>query len=57
LYVNALSTDGEAKFWVEPSIELANNYGLSDHDVREALRLIVEHENEIRAAWNAHFGS
>jgi hypothetical protein len=52
-----MSADGEAKFWLEPSIELANNYGLSEREVRDALRLIEERKDEIRAAWNAHFGA
>lgn len=49
--------DGEAKFWIEPTIELAKNYGLNEHTVREALGLVMEHENEIRAAWRTHFKS
>jgi hypothetical protein len=57
MHVHALGEDGEAKFWMEPSIELAKNYGLSEHTVREALQIVMEHENEIRAAWNAHFKS
>jgi hypothetical protein len=52
-----MSADGEAKFWLEPSIELANNYGLSERDLREGLRLVAEREDEIKAAWHAHFGS
>jgi hypothetical protein len=47
---------GEAKFWLEPRIELARNYGLSMRQVNAALRLIQEHEDEIRKAWKAHFG-
>ncbi|HEV3076665.1 MAG TPA: DUF4160 domain-containing protein [Thermoanaerobaculia bacterium] len=52
-----MSADGEAKVWLEPSIELANNYGLRERDLREALRLIEERKDEIKAAWNAHFGA
>jgi hypothetical protein len=55
--VHAMSADGEAKVWLEPSIELANNYGLSERDLREALRLIEERKDEIKAAWLAHFGT
>lgn len=44
------------KFWLEPKIELARNYGLSERKVREALRLVEEHEDEIRKAWIEHFG-
>ena len=49
--------DGEAKFWLEPQIELAQNYGLKARDVKAAMRLIEEHENEIREAWNTYFRS
>jgi hypothetical protein len=51
------ATTGEAKFWLEPSIELAQNYGLSMRQVNAALRLIQEHEDEIREAWKTHFPS
>ena len=57
MHVHAMSADGEAKVWLEPSIELANNYGLRERDLREALRLIEERKDEIKAAWNAHFGA
>lgn len=56
LHVHAIGPEGEAKFWLEPEIDLARNYGLSDRKVREALRLVAEHENEIREAWKKHFG-
>lgn len=50
------ATSGEAKFWLEPRIELAQNYGLGMRQVNAALRLVQEHEDEIREAWKAHFG-
>jgi Domain of unknown function (DUF4160) len=46
-----------AKFWIEPEIELARNYELSNQDLSRVLELIVEHEQEIRDAWSSHFGS
>jgi Domain of unknown function (DUF4160) len=52
-----MSADGEAKIWLEPGVELANNYGLSDRELREALRLVEERRDEIKAAWHSHFGS
>ena len=56
IHIYAQHATGEAKFWIEPEIELAQNYGLSARGVATALRLIREHEDEIRAAWEAHFG-
>lgn len=46
---------GEAKFWLDPEIRLAANYGLTAQRLAKALRLIEEHEDEIRAAWRQHF--
>jgi len=34
---------------------LANNYGLNDARAAAAVRLAKEHEDEIRAAWQARF--
>jgi len=56
LHVHVHCADGEAKFWLEPQIELAQNYALNDRQIRAAEALIRKHENDIRAAWNKHFG-
>jgi hypothetical protein len=57
MHIHVQSGDGEAKVWIEPAIELARNYELTDQDLRRALELIVDHEQEIRDAWTRHFGS
>ncbi len=55
LHVHVQGGGGEAKFWLEPELELAQNFGLSRRTLAAALRLIREHEDEIRAAWKTHF--
>ncbi|MBI4480408.1 MAG: DUF4160 domain-containing protein [Acidobacteria bacterium] len=55
MHVHAVGPDGEAKFWLEPQIELAKNYGLKALALRTVEELIEEHRDEIRAAWNKHF--
>jgi hypothetical protein len=57
MHVHVQHANGEAKFWMEPSIELAVNYGLNTRQINAAMRLIKEHEHEIRIQWQAHFGS
>lgn len=57
VHIHVHSENGEAKFWIEPGIELAQNHGLSSRETNEARRLIEEHYDEIRIAWNKHFGS
>jgi hypothetical protein len=49
--------DGEAKFWLEPTVELEGNYGLKPRRLAEALTLVKEHANEFRRAWAKHFPS
>ena len=55
MHVHVKSPDGEAKFWMEPTIEVAQNYGLTARQLNAALKSIQEHEDEIREAWAAHF--
>lgn len=55
-HVHVEGPSGEAKVWLDPAVELAEDHGLGARDLRAALRAIREHEREIRAAWNEHFG-
>jgi hypothetical protein len=57
IHVHVTSSKGEAKFWVEPAIELAENHGIPDREIGGLLKLVESHEQEIRIAWNLHFGS
>ena len=41
---------------MEPKIRLAENYGLRKADLRVVQDLIEEHEDEIKVAWQKHFG-
>ncbi|MGH8530848.1 MAG: DUF4160 domain-containing protein [Nevskiales bacterium] len=57
IHVHVAHSDGEAKFWLEPEIVLAQNFGLSQKQQREAESIIKAHEREIRKAWQKHFGT
>ena len=56
MHVHVQCPDGEAKFWLEPIIARAQNYGLSEQQLRTAQSLIEGRSDEIRAAWKRHFG-
>jgi len=49
--------DGEAKFWLKPTIELARSIGLNSSRIKDAEHLIKSRQQEITDAWNNHFGS
>ncbi|NTU55688.1 MAG: DUF4160 domain-containing protein [Anaerolineales bacterium] len=57
MHVHVYAGNGEAKFWMEPKIELAQNFGLSDKDLRTVQNLIEEPADQIRSTWYKHFGS
>ncbi|MBI5752741.1 MAG: DUF4160 domain-containing protein [Hydrogenophilales bacterium] len=57
MHVHVYGQNGEAKFWLEPEIEVAQSHGLAQSELNAALRLIREHEDDIRNAWREHFGS
>ena len=50
MHVRVMGPNGEAKYWIEPTIGLARNFGLTPAEITEALRLVQEHEDEIRRA-------
>ncbi len=56
MHVHVSHSDGEAKFWREPDIALAQSIGLNERLLRQAKTLIEEHQNDIRSAWQHHFG-
>ncbi len=57
MHVHVVSPEGEAKFWIEPEIELVKSTGLSKKQINLLLKLINEKQNEIRNSWKEHFGS
>lgn len=56
MHIHVEGPSGEAKIWLEPAIETGENHGLGPADLRNAMRAIREHEDDIRAAWKTHFG-
>jgi len=57
MHVHVISPDGEAKFWLEPKIELAVNKGLGVTELNELKQIVEERQNEIRTSWQQHFKS
>lgn len=57
IHVHVISGDGEAKFWLEPEIELAKNYHYSIKQLKDIKTLIEVHHDELISAWRQHFGS
>ncbi|MGD8909388.1 MAG: DUF4160 domain-containing protein [Chromatiales bacterium] len=54
-HVHVISADGEAKFWLEPDIEIAKNYRFSNRQINEIATLVEVHYDELTNAWREHF--
>ena len=54
-HVHVASSDGEAKIWLEPEIEVARIVNLSAQEVRKILEIIRNRQEEINDFWNRHF--
>lgn len=55
MHVHVVSGDGEAKFWLEPEIELAKNYHYTRKQLKDVENLIEEHQDELISTWQKHF--
>lgn len=55
IHVHIHCAEGEAKFWTEPNIELANSHGLTQKQLNDIQKVIEERKDDIKRAWNKHF--
>jgi len=56
MHVHVVSADGEAKFWIEPEIELADNHGIPEQHLTTIGKILERRIDEIAEAWHRHFG-
>ena len=54
IHIHVISPDGEAKFWIEPLIALANYSGFSEKQLNFLQKTIERRKNEIIKKWKAH---
>ena len=57
MHVHVSSSDGEAKWWLEPDVDLAYIHRMSAKQVRETVAIVREHFGDIVDAWHHHFGN
>jgi hypothetical protein len=55
MHVHVSCGDGEAKFWLEPEIELAKNMNLSSAQIKQIESIIEVRHDELCRAWKEHF--
>ncbi len=54
-HVHVVSPEGEAKFWLEPIVALAERFRLNARELKELQGVIERRKDEILNAWDKHF--
>ena len=54
-HIHIQSQNGEAKFWLEPQIELSKNYKLSRKELNEIEKIIEDNYNLFIKTWEQYF--
>ncbi|MFC1498039.1 DUF4160 domain-containing protein [Verrucomicrobiota bacterium] len=57
MHVHVAGHDGNAKFWLEPEIELAMSHDIAKHEINNIQKIIKGHKDELTNAWHEHLSS
>ncbi|MAT83536.1 MAG: hypothetical protein CMD39_04540 [Gammaproteobacteria bacterium] len=55
MHVHVRSAEGEAKFWLEPEVELAKNHRFSVQQLNQIQSIVEAHSDELKTTWRKHF--
>jgi len=55
MHVHVEKGDNECKFWMEPVIELSENFGFKAFEINEIKNIIGKNETKFKESWNKHF--
>ena len=56
MHVHVVKAEIEAKFWVEPVIELAENFGFNNKEIKKITKMVETYGNEFKQQFAAHIG-
>ena len=56
MHVHVVKAENEAKFWLEPTIELAENFGFSSKEIKKITKMVETYGNEFKQQCAAHIG-
>ena len=56
MHVHVVKAENEAKFWLEPGIELAENFGFNNKEIKKITKMVETYGNEFKQQFAAHIG-
>ena len=55
-HIHVVKAENEAKFWLEPVIELAENFGFNSKEIKKITKMVETYGNEFKEQFAAHIG-
>ena len=55
MHIHVRSSDGEAKFWLAPTVYLADSDGFDARTLRELQGVVSSNKELIERKWDEHF--
>jgi len=55
-FIDVSWANGEAKFWLAPTVHLARNSGFDARTLKKLATLVAENKDDLERVWNDYFG-
>ena len=56
MHIHVLCCGQEAKFWLEPQVELAKNSGIPEHKLSEIKKIVEKYADSFKEQFCQHIG-
>lgn len=55
-HIHVIKAENEAKFWLEPVIELVENYGFNNKEIKNITQIVEQYGDEFKCKFTEHIG-
>ena len=56
MHIHVISGRCEAKYWLEPEVELAKNAGFADHELNRIQKIVERNADRFKEQYHQHIG-
>jgi hypothetical protein len=56
MHIHVIYENHEAKFWLEPAVELAKNSGIPEHKLNEIRKIVEKYADRFKEQFREHIG-
>lgn len=56
MHIHVKSAEKEAKLWLEPDIEVAENYGFASKELKDIIKIVQNNANDFKHKYAIHVG-